>query len=206
MSGSLWACLLWFVGASDVVSVCGCWLLWTLVTTLVTMGVATPCRFLMASGTVCMHLMSKVGVASLCGLVFCGLWVPLMWSVCVGAGYSGRWLPWAWRPLAGYLMAVCMHLMSKVGVATPSGCVCCGLWVPLMWSVCGRELPRALQPLAGVYCLKGCVWLTSKVGVAALCGCVSCGLWVPLMWSMCGGGLLWALQPLAGDYWPNWPV
>ena len=48
-----------------------------------------------------MHLMSKVGVATLCGLVFCGLWVPLMWSVCVGVGYSGRWLPWALRPLGG---------------------------------------------------------------------------------------------------------
>ena len=72
MSGSLWACLLWFVGASDVVSVSGCWLLWA----LVTVGVAAPCRFLMA---VCMHLMSKVGVATLSGCVCCGLWVPLMW-------------------------------------------------------------------------------------------------------------------------------
>ena len=44
----LWACLLWSVGASDVVSVCGCWLQWA----LVTVGVATPCRFLMASGSV----------------------------------------------------------------------------------------------------------------------------------------------------------
>ena len=70
MSGSLWACLLWFLGASDVVSVCVCWLLWA----LVTVGVAAPCQFLMASGTVCMHLISKVGVASLCGLFFvvCG--------------------------------------------------------------------------------------------------------------------------------------
>ena len=124
-------------------------------------------------------------------------------------------------------------LISKAGVAANCGCVCCGLWVPLMWSACGRGLPWALRPLAVVYCLcvankqSGCgsslwvplmwsvcgrglpwalrplVWLISKVGVAALCGCVSCGLWVPLMWSVCERVLLWSLRPLAGVYWPG---
>ena len=135
---SLWVCLLWSVGAFDVVNV---WA-WVIV------GVAAPCRCLLAR----------------------------------------------WKSLRG----VC--LMSEVDVATLCGCVSCGLWVPLMWSMCGGGLLWALQPLAGDYWP---VSLTSKVGVAAFCGCVSCGLWVPLMWSVCGHVLLWALRPLVGVYWPG---
>ena len=93
-----------------------------------------------------------------------------------------------------------MRLMSEVGVEPLCGCVSCGLWVPLMWWVCGRELPWALQPLVSVYWrLRGCVCLISEVGVAALCGCVACGPWVPLMWSVYGQGLLWAYERLFND-------
>ena len=130
------------MGASDVVSVCGCWLPWA----LVTVGVATPCRFLM--GCIGIRLMNKVGVAALCRCDCCGLWVSVMWSVWVTVGIAAPCL---------FLMASGMHLTSKVGVATLCGCVCCGLWVPLMSSVCGCGLPWALQPFAGVYCLRGCV-------------------------------------------------
>ena len=68
--------------------------------------------------------------------------------------------------------------MSEVGVAALCGCVSCGLWVPLMWSVCGRELPRALQPLAGVYCLKGGVCVANKQSGRGS------SLWVRLLWSV----------------------
>ena len=84
---SLWVCLLWSVGASDVVSV---WA-WVIVSAV------APCRCLLARRMslrgVC--LMSEVGMAALCGCVSCGLWVPLVWSVC------GRELPWALQPLVG---------------------------------------------------------------------------------------------------------
>ena len=144
-----------------------------------------------------MCLMSYVGVAVLCGCVSCGLWVPLMWSV------GGRELPWALQPVFTGQENVsegCVCLMSEVGVAALCGCVSCGLWVPLIWWVCGRELPWALQPVfTGQE--KGCVCLMSEMDVAALCGCVSYGLWVPLMWSVCGLKLPWALQPLASVYW-----
>ena len=83
--------------------------------------------------------------------------------------------------------------MSEVGVAALCGCVSCGLWVPLMWSVCGRELPWALQFLVGVYWrLRECVCLVSEVawqlsvGVSLVCGC--------------GRELSRALQPLVGVY------
>ena len=127
----------------------------------------------------------------LCGYVCCGLWVPLMWSVCGCRCYN---------PLPG-LEGVSEWVCESIERSGRGSCVFCGLWVPLMWSVCGRGLPWSFLPLADVYCLRVCV--ISEVGMAALCGCVSCGMWVPLMWSMCGRGLQWALQPLAGVYWPG---
>ena len=95
-----------------------------------------------------MCLISEVGVAVLCVCVSCGLWVPLMWSVCVGVGYCG-----CSDPLPVFTGQVkvsegCVCLMSEVGMAPLCGCVSCGLWVPLMWWVCGRELPWALQPFS----------------------------------------------------------
>ena len=38
MSGSLWVCLLWSVGASDVVSVWGRWIAWALPVALVVLA------------------------------------------------------------------------------------------------------------------------------------------------------------------------
>ena len=67
--------------------------------------------------------------------------------------------------------------MSEVGVAPLCGCVSCGLWVPLMWWVCGRELPWALQPLVSVYWrLRGCV--SNERGGRGT------SLWVCLLWSV----------------------
>ena len=82
---SLWVCLLWSVGAFDVVSV---WA-WVIV------GTAAPCQCLLAKWKSLrgLCLMSEVGVTPLCGCVSCGLWVFLMWWVCV------RELPWALQPL-----------------------------------------------------------------------------------------------------------
>ena len=82
----------------------------------------------------------------------------------------------------------CVCLMSEVGVAALCGCVSCGLWLTLMWSVCGRELPWA--PCRCLLGSEGVCVSNKRSGVAALCGCVSCGLWIPLMWSVCGRGLL----------------
>ena len=64
---SLWACLLWSVCASDVVSVCGCWLQWA----LVTVCVAAPCRLF------------NCGVYAFSEQSGCGnsQWVCLLWSV-----------------------------------------------------------------------------------------------------------------------------
>ena len=39
----------------------------------------------------------------------------------------------------------CVCLMSEVGVAALCGCVSCGPWVPLMWSVCGQGLLWAYE-------------------------------------------------------------
>ena len=54
-------------------------------------------------------------------------------------------------------------LNERSGRGTSLG-VSCGLWVPLMWCVCGRELPWALQPLVSVY------WRLSVSLV--VCGCL----------------------------------
>ena len=78
---SLWVCLLWSVGASDVVSV---WV-W------VTMGVAAPCWCLLFEG--CVWLISKVGVAALCGCVslVCGTFdVVDVWGW-VTVGVAAPW-------------------------------------------------------------------------------------------------------------------
>ena len=149
--GGLWV--------SDVVSV------WAWVT-------ASICLFLMTK-----HLMSKVGVATLCGCVCCGMWVPLMWSV------RGRGLPWAFQSLARF-QVVCLYAFNEQSR--------CGsyLRVCLLWSVgavsgatVGVATPcRCLQALRES--LSGCVSVMSEVGLEV----VFCGLWVPLMWSVCGRG------------------
>ena len=67
----------------------------------------------------------------------------------------------------------CACLMSEVGVAALCVCVSCGLWVPLMWSVCGRELPWILQPVF-TECLRV---FNERSGRSS-------SLWVCLLWSV----------------------
>ena len=86
-------------------------------------------------------------------------------------------------PLSVFFNDIHCTSMSEVSVAAFCGCVSCGLWVPLMWSVCGRVLLWALRPFAGVYWLVGVVegvyvsneWSGhgSFMGVSLIvCGCL----------------------------------
>ena len=99
--------------------------------------------------------MSEVSMAAFCGCVSCGLWVPLMWSVC------GHVLRWTLRPFAGVYWLV--GVVEGVYVSNEwSGHgsfmgVSLIVWVPLMWSVCGRGLPLALRLLSSVYWPGGSV-------------------------------------------------
>ena len=124
MSGSLWVCLLWSVGASDMVSVCGHWLLWALPVALVR--------------CVGIRLMSKVGVAT--------LWVCPLWSM----GAFDVVSVWTWVTVG--ISTPCQVLMAKWCDAFNEqiGCVCCGLWVPLMWSVCGCGCCNPLPVFTGL--------------------------------------------------------
>ena len=72
-----------------------------------------------------------------------------------------------------------MCLISKVGMAAFCGSVYLGLWVPLMWSVCGRVLLWALRPLAGVHWPgDGCVCVFNERSGRGS------SLWVCLLWSV----------------------
>ena len=166
------------------------------------MGIAAPCQYLLASEG-CVFLMSEMGVAPLCGCVSCGLWVPLMCWVC------GRELPWALQVVFTGQEKGCVCLMSvaapcrcllasegvcmsskQSGVAALCGCVSCGLWVPLMWSVCGVGYCGRCGPLpvftGQVEVSEGCV-LNERSG----CGT---SLWVCLLWSVGASDVLgvWA--------------
>ena len=129
---SLWVCLLWSVGAFDVVDVWG-GLLWALQRNY-------------CEGCVSNKQSGRGSFLWVCLLWFMGASDVVSVCACVTVGVAAPC-----RYLLARRVWVCVCLMSKVGVAALCGCVSCGLWVPLMWLVCGHGLLWALRPLASVY-------------------------------------------------------